>query len=116
MSRCRSIAAAVVVLGLAGLLIVGPTASATAASSTVPATPGGDFVPSGNKARQYIINTLGSVLKGQELIENSRVRSAVNDITGIRAATFGYLDRYKATPGDDTTARVTSRSSGPKGV
>lgn len=55
---------------------------------------------------------LGAVLKGQELIENSRVRSAVNDITGIRAATFGYLDRYKATPGDDTAARVTSRSTG----
>ncbi|GHA77762.1 prepilin-type N-terminal cleavage/methylation domain-containing protein [Cognatilysobacter bugurensis] len=50
---------------------------------------------------------LGAVLKGQELIENSRVRSAVNDITGIRASTYGYLDRYRATPGDD--ARIAGR-------
>lgn len=55
---------------------------------------------------------LGAVLKGQELIDNSRVRSAVNDIAGIRAAAFGYLDRYRALPGDDTAARVTSRSAG----
>lgn len=55
---------------------------------------------------------LGAVLKGQELIDNSRVRSAVNDITGIRAATYGYLDRYKATPGDDLDARVKTRSTG----
>jgi prepilin-type N-terminal cleavage/methylation domain-containing protein len=44
---------------------------------------------------------LGAILKGQELIENSRVKNAVNDINAIRAATFGYLDRYKSLPGDD---------------
>lgn len=44
---------------------------------------------------------LGAILKGQELIENSRVKNAVNDVNAIRAATFGYLDRYKSLPGDD---------------
>jgi prepilin-type N-terminal cleavage/methylation domain-containing protein len=44
---------------------------------------------------------LGAILKGQELIENSRVKSATNAINSIKAATYGYLDRYKALPGDD---------------
>ena len=44
---------------------------------------------------------LGAVLKGQELIENSRVKNATNAINSIKAAAFGYLDRYRAMPGDD---------------
>jgi prepilin-type N-terminal cleavage/methylation domain-containing protein len=44
---------------------------------------------------------LGAILKGQELIQNSRVKNAVNDINSIRAAAAGYLDRYKVLPGDD---------------
>jgi prepilin-type N-terminal cleavage/methylation domain-containing protein len=44
---------------------------------------------------------LGAILKGQELIENSRVKNAVNEINSIKAASFGYLDRYKAMPGDN---------------
>jgi prepilin-type N-terminal cleavage/methylation domain-containing protein len=44
---------------------------------------------------------LGAILKGQELIENSRVKNAVNDLNSVKAASFGYLDRYKAMPGDD---------------
>lgn len=44
---------------------------------------------------------LGAILKGQELIENSRVKNAVNEINSIKAASLGYLDRYKAMPGDD---------------
>lgn len=44
---------------------------------------------------------LGAVLKGQELIENSRVKNAVNEINSVRAAAYGYLDRYKSLPGDD---------------
>ena len=44
---------------------------------------------------------LGAILKGQELIENSRVKNAVNDMNSVKAATFGYLDRYKSLPGDD---------------
>jgi prepilin-type N-terminal cleavage/methylation domain-containing protein len=44
---------------------------------------------------------LGAILKGQELIENSRVKSAASEINSIKAATYGYLDRYKSLPGDD---------------
>lgn len=44
---------------------------------------------------------LGGILKGQELIENSRVTNAVNDINGTRAAVNAYLDRYRRLPGDD---------------
>ena len=44
---------------------------------------------------------LGGVLKGTELIENSKVRKAVNDINGVSAAYNAYIDRYGRTPGDD---------------
>jgi len=44
---------------------------------------------------------LGGVLKGQELIENSKVKSVINDFNGIRAAYYGYQDRYRRLPGDD---------------
>lgn len=44
---------------------------------------------------------LGGVLQGQQLIENSRVRAAVNDFNGVPAAAFSYNDRYRRFPGDD---------------
>lgn len=44
---------------------------------------------------------LGGVLQGQQLIENSRVRAASNDFTGIPAAAYAYVDRYRRFPGDD---------------
>jgi len=44
---------------------------------------------------------LGGVLKGVELIENSKVRRSVSDINGVSAAFNSYIDRYKATPGDE---------------
>lgn len=44
---------------------------------------------------------LAGVLKGQEMIENGRVKSAANDLNGVAAAYSSYLDRYKALPGDD---------------
>ena len=44
---------------------------------------------------------LGGVLKGQELIENSKVKNAVADMNGISAATNTYVDRFKRVPGDD---------------
>ena len=47
---------------------------------------------------------LGGVLQGQQLIENSRVRSATNDFNGIAAAAFSYQDRYGRLPGDDPNA------------
>lgn len=52
---------------------------------------------------------LGGVLKGQELIENSRIKSIVNDMKAIQAAYNGYIDRYKALPGDELAATMTAR-------
>lgn len=47
---------------------------------------------------------LGGVLKGQELLENGRIRKALNDFNTIAAATFTYQDRYRRLPGDDDEA------------
>ena len=43
---------------------------------------------------------LGGVLKGQELITSARVRNIISNQDGIKAAYFGFLDRYRALPGD----------------
>lgn len=47
---------------------------------------------------------LGGVLKGQELITSARVRNLISNQDGIKAAYFGFLDRYRALPGDYTAA------------
>ncbi|MDX8378644.1 MAG: prepilin-type N-terminal cleavage/methylation domain-containing protein [Gallionella sp.] len=47
---------------------------------------------------------LAAVLKGQEMIENSKVKSVANDLRGVSTAYYAYQDRYKAIPGDDKTA------------
>ncbi|MEM6988607.1 MAG: prepilin-type N-terminal cleavage/methylation domain-containing protein [Pseudomonadota bacterium] len=47
---------------------------------------------------------LGGLLKGQALIENARVRSLANQIHGINAAWYAFVDRYRALPGDIATA------------
>lgn len=52
---------------------------------------------------------LGGVLKGQEMIENSRIKSVVGDMNGVSAAYNSYLDRYHSIPGDDTAATMTAR-------
>lgn len=44
---------------------------------------------------------LGGVLKGQELIENSKVKSGVRDMEGVAAGYHSYLDRYRRISGDD---------------
>lgn len=44
---------------------------------------------------------LGGVLKGQELIDNSRIKNAVNDLKGVSAAYNAYFDRFRQMPGDD---------------
>ena len=54
---------------------------------------------------------LGGVLQGQQLIENSRVRAAVNDFKGIPAATYSYMDRYKRLPGDDIGSTAALRGT-----
>jgi prepilin-type N-terminal cleavage/methylation domain-containing protein len=47
---------------------------------------------------------LGGVLKGQELITSARVRNLISQQDGIKAAYFGFLDRFRALPGDYTAA------------
>lgn len=49
---------------------------------------------------------LGGVLKGQELINQAKVKNIANDINGIGAAVYAYQDRYKALPGDDNGAQA----------
>ena len=44
---------------------------------------------------------LGGVLQGQQLIENARIRGAVNDFTGVSTAIYSYQDQYRRLPGDD---------------
>ncbi len=56
---------------------------------------------------------LGGVLQGQQLIENSRVKQAVNHFNGISAATFSYQDRYGKLPGDDPGAKLTRGAAWP---
>jgi prepilin-type N-terminal cleavage/methylation domain-containing protein len=52
---------------------------------------------------------LGGVLKGQELIENGKIKNLKNDYQGISAAFYSYRDRYNATPGDDVGATTAIR-------
>jgi prepilin-type N-terminal cleavage/methylation domain-containing protein len=49
---------------------------------------------------------LGGVLKGQELITGARVRNLTSQQDGIKAAFFGFQDRFRALPGDYATADV----------
>lgn len=52
---------------------------------------------------------LGGVLKGQEMIENARIKTVVTDMRGASAAFNGYFDRYRALPGDETNATALAR-------
>ena len=49
---------------------------------------------------------LGGVLKGQELITSARVRNIIQQQDGIKAAYFGFLDRFRALPGDYNQANT----------
>src|SRR5215210_4736675 len=57
---------------------------------------------------------LGGVLKGQELITSARVRNLISMQDGIKAAYFGFLDRYRALPGDyaQASANITGVTGG----
>ncbi len=43
---------------------------------------------------------LGSILKGQELIKNAKVKRMINDLRGLEAMIWTYYDRKKRFPGD----------------
>lgn len=47
---------------------------------------------------------LAGVLKGQELIENSRIKNMAKDFDSMTAVVRSYQDRYRGLPGDDLTA------------
>jgi prepilin-type N-terminal cleavage/methylation domain-containing protein len=47
---------------------------------------------------------LGGILKGQELITSARVRNLISQQDGIKAAFYGFQDRYRAFPGDYSAA------------
>ena len=47
---------------------------------------------------------LGGILKGQELINNARVKNMVGYQESLRGAWYSFIDRYEAIPGDWTRA------------
>lgn len=49
---------------------------------------------------------IGGVLRGQELLNSARVNSIAAQQSSISTAYYGFIDRYKALPGDMTAAQV----------
>ena len=43
---------------------------------------------------------LGAILQGQSLIQSARVNNLADQQAGIQAAYYGFIDRYRAVPGD----------------
>lgn len=50
---------------------------------------------------------LGGVLKGQELINSAKVKNYANDFRSIPLFIYGYQDKFRAIPGDDTAVATT---------
>lgn len=48
---------------------------------------------------------LGGILKGQELINNAKVRAIADRQNSLKVAWFAFIDRYQALPGDYVRAR-----------
>jgi len=51
---------------------------------------------------------LGGILKGQELIGSARVRNLADQNSGIQAAYYGFIDRYRQVPGDWAAGAATT--------
>jgi prepilin-type N-terminal cleavage/methylation domain-containing protein len=49
---------------------------------------------------------LGGILKGQEIIVQSKIKNAIADYNGVLAGYSGYIDRYRSLPGDDEGAHT----------
>lgn len=47
---------------------------------------------------------LGGVLKGQELINSAKVKNMANDFRNVPIFIYGYQDKFKRLPGDDSAA------------
>lgn len=43
---------------------------------------------------------LGGILKGQQLINSARVRNLADQNSGVQAAYYGFIDRFRSLPGD----------------
>jgi prepilin-type N-terminal cleavage/methylation domain-containing protein len=43
---------------------------------------------------------LGGILKGQQLINSARVRNLADQSSGVQAAYYGFVDRFRNVPGD----------------
>lgn len=49
---------------------------------------------------------LGGIIKGQELIKNSKMKRLYSTYREVTAATYTYFDRYGRYPGDDNLANT----------
>lgn len=47
---------------------------------------------------------LGGVLKGQELINSAKVKNLTTDFKNVPVYIYGYQDKYRSLPGDDSQA------------
>ena len=57
---------------------------------------------------------IAAVLKGQELIVSARLKSTINQISGVRSAVNTFRDKYNALPGDYSSGQA--RVGTPAGV
>ncbi len=58
---------------------------------------------------------IGAILKGQELIENAKIKKIKGDYDSAAAAYYAYFDRYNVIPGDDndtTKSFITTANDG----
>lgn len=51
---------------------------------------------------------LGGILKGQQLINSARVRNLADQNSGVQAAYYGFVDRFRNLPGDMTCTAAES--------
>ncbi len=58
---------------------------------------------------------LGGILKGQELITGAKVRNLISQVDGVKAAFFGFQDRYRAYAGDYSQAGANIAGVGANG-
>jgi len=58
---------------------------------------------------------IGGVLKGQEMIENAKVKRVMSDQEEVRAILYAFKDRYGALPGDFDQANDTFGLEGSNG-
>lgn len=63
---------------------------------------------------------LGGILKGQELINSARVKNLASDFRNVPVFIYGYQDKFRSLPGDDSAATThlanTASNGGGNGV